>query len=201
MLGPVRFTHMEDVVRDAVGVWRGAEREEEGKKRRVVEERELVGELRARDESIRVLRGLLEGGKGEGVGEMSKVREVEYEGMELERLRQMDKARDKTIAFLLKRIDEKERQEAVAKAKAKAAEVQIGGEAEVKPLDEEKDEDTIKDAGYQVTADSVQTDGAAEVATLNAEKHEETVKDAANATTAEESTEKANLNREESPPD
>lgn len=139
MLGPVRFTHIEDVVRDAVRAWRQGEDSEEGKVRRVLEEervrRELVEELRERDASIRVLRELLESktrieGKDEGDGvvatrpSIQSVREIDYGTLTLERLRQMDKARDSTIAFLLKRIDEIEKKEAAASSGGDKAEEQ-----------------------------------------------------------------------------
>ncbi|KAL1302731.1 hypothetical protein AAFC00_003085 [Neodothiora populina] len=126
MLGPVRFNHIEDVARDAVRAWQQQEESEGAKRRKVTEEANekvnLVLELRERDQSIKVLRGLLEdaqkAGEGEVVDAISKssapasilTRKIDYASMTLDRLRQMDKARDSTVAFLLKKIDETEKQ-------------------------------------------------------------------------------------------
>ncbi|KAK8194357.1 hypothetical protein M8818_007547 [Zalaria obscura] len=124
MLGPVRFTHIETCARGAVSAWRKGWETEVAKKRKVEEEERergvLVEELLERDQSIRVLRRLLEE-KSKVANEARssqtpapvQMRKVDYEGLPLERLRVMDKARDGTIAFLLKRIDaaEKEKKE------------------------------------------------------------------------------------------
>lgn len=117
MLGPVRFTHMETVGREAVAAWRTWEAEQrEGERRAKAEafERErLVKELKERDESVVALRGLLDlknGGSVQGAGAKKVV--LDYGGMELSRLRMLDKARDSTIAFLLKQIDAAEERSA-----------------------------------------------------------------------------------------
>ncbi|KAF2221608.1 hypothetical protein BDZ85DRAFT_202020 [Elsinoe ampelina] len=137
MLGPVRFKHIEDVAREAVKVYfsslgkgkSGAtvgagkvahQVQEEGAGETQAEEMgRLVRELKERDESILSLRKLLEQkkvllgsleGKSEAgdKGQPSPTRKMDYTGMDLKRLRAMDQARDKTIAFLLKQIDETE---------------------------------------------------------------------------------------------
>lgn len=66
MLGPVRFQHIEDCAREAVGKWREEMQEiERAKKRKLVVEDEeksrqrLIGVLEERDRSIVVLRALL----------------------------------------------------------------------------------------------------------------------------------------------
>ncbi|GAB7344144.1 hypothetical protein MBLNU457_2039t1 [Dothideomycetes sp. NU457] len=114
MLGPVRFTHMETVGREAIAAWRTWEAEQrEGERRakaEAFEKERLVKELRERDESVVALRGLLDlknGGSTPSVA--AKKVMMEYEAMELSRLRMLDKARDSTIAFLLKQIDAAEK--------------------------------------------------------------------------------------------
>ncbi|KAG8623790.1 hypothetical protein KVT40_008766 [Elsinoe batatas] len=137
MLGPVRFKHIEDVAREAVkvffsslgkgksGATVGAGKvaddvQEDGAGETQAEEMgRLVRELKERDESILSLRKLLEQKKvllgslegkseAEGKGQPSPTRKMDYTGMDLKRLHAMDQARDKTIAFLLKQIDETE---------------------------------------------------------------------------------------------
>ena len=95
MLGPVRFEHLRRCARGAVGVWRmkeceGDGGEGEGKRVKVgetewemeVERDRLIRELPERDESIRVLRGLLAGknGREEVVGEAGGDEKVVEEG-------------------------------------------------------------------------------------------------------------------------
>jgi len=129
MLGPVRFTHMETVGREAVAAWRSWEAKQRDEERRAkaeaFERERLVKELRERDESVVVLRGLLEvknGGSKAGAGAKKVV--MDYEGLELGRLRMLEKARDSTIAFLLKQID--------AAEKGSASSSQVKSEAQAK---------------------------------------------------------------------
>ena len=121
MLGPVRFSHIEDTARAAIRAWQRSDETETQKRRKVEAEAgekvSLVIELKQRDESIKVLRTLLEEKTAVLNNESivtkpsaAPAREVDYASMTLERLRQMDKARDGTVAFLLKRIDETEKQ-------------------------------------------------------------------------------------------
>lgn len=119
MLGPVRFTHIEECAREAVRLHREQAEGEALKKRKVEDEaRErttLVLELKERDESIKVLRSLLEQKTKPAqtqttVSTATVAVKIDYAAMPIERLRQMDKARDGTIAFLLKKIDEVEKQ-------------------------------------------------------------------------------------------
>ncbi|GAB7353987.1 hypothetical protein MBLNU459_g4582t1 [Dothideomycetes sp. NU459] len=121
MLGPIRFTHIEECAKEAVKLWKQQQESEALKKRKIEDEAKekatLVRELQDRDESIKVLRGLLEQKtkpvKAQEKPESSSVAttafKMEYGAMQIERLRQMDKARDGTIAFLLKKIDEVEK--------------------------------------------------------------------------------------------
>ncbi|KAF2773231.1 ribosomal protein S5 domain 2-like protein [Teratosphaeria nubilosa] len=124
MLGPVRFEHMERCAREAVRKWLAREGEERARKRRVemdaVEKRRLEGVLAKRDESILVLRAL-------AVKKERRVKEdivavagqpssqiqapapvIDYSVMPLDRLKALEKARDATLSFLLKRIDKAE---------------------------------------------------------------------------------------------
>ncbi|KAG9831738.1 ribosomal protein S5 domain 2-like protein, partial [Aureobasidium melanogenum] len=128
MLGPVRFAHIENSARDAIRAWRQNE-DSEGLKRRRVEDEDmekasLIVELADRDQNILVLRRLLE----EKTQKMQPQAEQkasparhpipapDYSSMPLERLRQFDKARDSTVAFLLKKIDEAEKQNSLKTA-------------------------------------------------------------------------------------
>jgi len=119
MLGPVRFTHMETCARNAIKAWR----DEEGNKRRKIEDEKrkkeldeedilrLPGVLAERDRSIAVLRGLLnqktkKATEVAATASPSKV--MDYSSMPLEAMRRLEGARDKSIAFLLKNIDAEE---------------------------------------------------------------------------------------------
>ncbi|PSK51960.1 hypothetical protein B9Z65_3227 [Elsinoe australis] len=135
MLGPARFRHMESVGREAVGKFKeGGQGEESGAGQKgkrqdgetgtgetLGEERKrLVVELEERDESILSLRKLLEQKKGllasleggaegaERSSQSSPAKKIEYDKMPIDRLRLLDQARDRTIGFLLKQIDEVE---------------------------------------------------------------------------------------------
>lgn len=145
LLGPVRFTHMEQVARDAIAKWR----ESHGmagpsKKPKVESTTQLTPEQEAeqkvklvkllvnRDNSIKVLRGLLADKKATNVanGANSNTQATEppvsipastidYSPMPLSKLKQLEKARDTTISWILKQIDEEE-----AKSAAKSEPVQ-----------------------------------------------------------------------------
>lgn len=131
LLGPVRFAHIERCAREAVGAYLDAVAARDGggkgKKRKVddvdggeeaaaeQQERErkrLVRELPERDESIATLRTLLAEKKGEVGGSQrqgaSPGKPVAYERMGVEALRRLEKARDATLGWLLKSIDEAE---------------------------------------------------------------------------------------------
>jgi len=143
MLGPVRFTHMEEAARGAVRAWQEYGVEERARKRRVEEEgrekEKLVKVLAERDRSIVVLRALaaekeqkvkaVSGFLGKQAADVVAVPVIvdatangsspkkedpgstsgmDYVSMPVERLRSLEKARDATLGFLLKRIDEAE---------------------------------------------------------------------------------------------
>ncbi|GAB7365197.1 hypothetical protein MBLNU230_g6283t1 [Neophaeotheca triangularis] len=170
MLGPVRFEHIENVVREVVGVWREATEGEERRRKKAKEEAEererLVEALGERDQSVRVLRELakekeeavrkalaeLAGGE-EALGELAEAKpdqEVgkgmessraaivapptpDYGSMPLAKLRALEKARDATLAFLLKRIDKAESQLQDDSKGGRQEEGETGGAADEKP--------------------------------------------------------------------
>ena len=110
MLGPVRFEHIKNAAKDVLGVWR---EEVEGPKRRKLEKEkeekekeELIQVFRERDQSIDVLRKMLAQKSGTEAAEMKR---VEYENMSLGVLKKLERAKDKTIEMLLKKIDEVEK--------------------------------------------------------------------------------------------
>lgn len=144
LLGPVRFTHIENVAREAVEAWRKEQAAAgEVKRRKVADERErerLLRILPERDTSVEVLRALLaeksaggrrergniagstvsgsqddDDGAGGGAKKQSassasvtaspKKPPVDYASMPLVRLRQLEKAKDASIAWILKGID------------------------------------------------------------------------------------------------
>ncbi|OCK84154.1 ribosomal protein S5 domain 2-like protein [Lepidopterella palustris CBS 459.81] len=125
MLGPVRFTHIESCAKEAVRKWETASvkaRDTEAQKRRKMEEdafrAELEESLRERDKSIFVLRRLLaekssEIEKSGTTAETTPVtpKTLDYSSLSTQALRRLDKARDATIAFILKEIDKIEEQQ------------------------------------------------------------------------------------------
>lgn len=141
MLGPVRFTWIEQCAREAIQKWRSSCHESDSIAKRAKvqpEVAEMESEKRAkeslvellprRDDSIAVLRQLFMektnvqradpkpsagGEKREGTGAKNEIspqkKPPNYEAMDVAVLRRLEKARDSTIALLLKKIDEAER--------------------------------------------------------------------------------------------
>lgn len=134
LLGPVRFAHIEQVARDAINKWRASADAATSSKRQKVEvpitlspaeeaERKtrLVTTLENRDNSIKVLRELLAEKKAVGASG-SPVKETEavpvaassqsstpdYASFPLSKLLQLEKAKDTTISWILKQIDDAE---------------------------------------------------------------------------------------------
>lgn len=132
MLGPVRFTHIESCARDAIREFHNQRAEAQMKKRRIeqeeIEHAKLAKALVERDKSIETLRTL-------ALEKENKLKQVQaasqneqntqdppktetptssakpatdYTTIPLDRLRALDKARDATLGFLLKRIDKAE---------------------------------------------------------------------------------------------
>ena len=137
MLGPVRFSHIEHCAREAILESRRTQIQErvEDKpkpKQRKVDDGEqdrvaLMRTLQERDQSITVLRGLLREKTAASVGssetatdaqKQTPTKKVDYSNMPLQALKQLDKARDATIAWILKEIDKAEElQNATAEVK------------------------------------------------------------------------------------
>jgi Uncharacterized protein family UPF0029 len=157
LLGPVRFKHIEDCAKEAIARWREGEGGEMGDGKRRKTEGEAPGatripidgpaetmdptmlkrirdglmrELRARDESVTVLRELLRQKKAmtkkaqlaagsnavQEEGTSSPPAAVpDYSTLALVRLRAVEKARDATIAFLLSEITKAEEASALEK--------------------------------------------------------------------------------------
>ena len=131
MLGPVRFTHIETCAKEAIRKWKTATMEadrEEAQKRQKMQDDVKRGHfeesLRERDQSIFVLRGLL-AEKSRGLVNSGTVVEtapptpkkpVDYSSIPIEALRRLDKARDATIAFILKEINEVEEHQKALKS-------------------------------------------------------------------------------------
>lgn len=132
LLGPARFEHIENVAREAVRKWQESVQEERAKKVKVEQDEKdrvrLLRVLGERDASIDVLRKLAlekeekvkqikNGEAGDCTGPSSQGANgvsgetkaaVDYTKLHVERLRTMEKARDATLGFLLKRIDKAE---------------------------------------------------------------------------------------------
>ncbi|PVH97797.1 hypothetical protein DM02DRAFT_67774 [Periconia macrospinosa] len=121
-IGPIRFTHIENAAKQAIWSWKAAlekqEKEKVLKKQKLEEEqsrKELEDNLRERDLNIFVLRKLLADKKAK----LSKTEPApptpqkpppDYSTLSAEALGRIDKARDATIAFILKQIDSVEEQ-------------------------------------------------------------------------------------------
>jgi putative IMPACT (imprinted ancient) family translation regulator len=137
MLGPVRFNHIEHCARDSILESRRAEtrhsaEDQAQQKQRKIDEGErnraaLMRTLEERDQSITVLRGLLREKIAASVESsetasdfqrQTPTKKIDYSAMPLQALKQLDKARDATIAWILKEIDKaEERQKVIAEAK------------------------------------------------------------------------------------
>ena len=121
-IGPIRFTHIENCAKEAIWKWRtvdaGAKKEQATKKQRLEEETakaELEENLRERDLNIFVLRGLLADKTAklndeEVVPPTPQKKPPDYGLLSLDALKRLDKARDATIAFILKQIDKVDEQ-------------------------------------------------------------------------------------------
>ncbi|KAG9547723.1 ribosomal protein S5 domain 2-like protein, partial [Aureobasidium melanogenum] len=165
MLGPVRFAHIENSARDAIRAWRQNE-DSEGQKRRRVEDEDmekasLIVELADRDQNILVLRRLLEEKTHKTQPQTEQkapsarppIPAPDYGSMPLERLRQFDKARDSTVAFLLKKIDEAEKQNGL-----KAASPGPESPQPIQPQSTEKDTNTAATESVASKNELVSTD-------------------------------------------
>lgn len=127
-IGPIRFTHIEDTAKQALWSWKTAaaeaEKEQAAKKQKVLEEstrKELEENLRERDLNIFVLRKLL-ADKNAKLNDSEPAPSTpqkplpDYSKMSTAALQRVDKARDATIAFILKEIDKLDEQLKLADA-------------------------------------------------------------------------------------
>ncbi|KAK5939743.1 hypothetical protein PMZ80_008125 [Knufia obscura] len=132
LLGPVRFDHIVNVAKEAIKKWQDASNPGSETKKVKMEQvpemtpeqeaelkARLVKQLRDRDSSINVLRGLLAEKKAastqkveddsvsQQAGSQGKAAAgPNYAAMPLKTLRQLEKAKDTTISWILKQIDE-----------------------------------------------------------------------------------------------
>ncbi|CAN9393410.1 unnamed protein product [Alternaria alternata] len=115
-IGPIRFTHIENCAKEAIWKWKNANTEikkaQATKKQRIDEEakrKELVNNLQERDYNIFALRKLLSQKKGklqdEEPAPPTPQKMQDYGKMTMDALTRVDKARDATIAFILKQVD------------------------------------------------------------------------------------------------
>lgn len=129
LLGPVRFTHIENCARGAIDRWKrdvasAKENDHPAQKRKVqdkdAELSEMVGILQQRDQSIAVLRELLRkkhdklsGQEGEAVAQSPQTphKAPDYAAMPFQVMRRLEKARDATISWILEEIDKAEKEE------------------------------------------------------------------------------------------
>lgn len=113
MLGRVRFDWIQDAARDAIAVWKdkteGAKRRKLAAEEEASQKRELEETLKERDQSIRVLRKMLTDKSGSNLTETSSLKIPIYSSLQTDVLRKLERARDSTIAVLLKKIDEAEK--------------------------------------------------------------------------------------------
>lgn len=133
LLGPVRFDHIVNVAREAIKKWQSATTGSSPEKRIKVDpsihltpeqeadqKQRLAKQLADRDNSIKVLRELLaekkasksekeltqELPKSTTEGQAKSVAGPDYVSMPLPKLRQLEKARDTTISWILRQIDQ-----------------------------------------------------------------------------------------------
>lgn len=133
LLGPVRFSHIENCARQAIrrylsGVGQGPDG---NAKRRKVEDdpqekARLIEELKYRDSNILVLRDLLkeklrdssDDNQGATAAAATPSQKTpDYAKMTAEALRRLDRARDATVAYLLKQIQDAEAKVATVEVK------------------------------------------------------------------------------------
>ncbi|KAH7355868.1 ribosomal protein S5 domain 2-type protein [Pyrenochaeta sp. MPI-SDFR-AT-0127] len=115
-IGPIRFTHIENCAKEAIWKWKAVDTEtkkgEAIKKQKVEEQvnsKQLMETLHERDYNIFTLRKLLAEKKAKLQGEEpappTPFKLQVYEKMPIDALKRVDKARDATVAFILKQID------------------------------------------------------------------------------------------------
>lgn len=136
LLGPVRFTHIENVAREAILLWKDVMAPANKKAKTESppdsdQKDQLIRALEERDRSITVLRQLLadkasskDNIKGVDTSvnsgrpaSQSPNKTPQYTNMSLAQLKQLDKARDASIAWILKQLDAAETQASIRNAR------------------------------------------------------------------------------------
>lgn len=115
LLGPVRFDHIRRCAQEAIANFK-QEQEHGAKRAKLVEDQakrdELIRILPERDQSISVLRGLLAEKQGQKLSQESQTKSPakapQYPTLPLPVLENLDRARDATIAWILKQIEKVE---------------------------------------------------------------------------------------------
>lgn len=134
MLGPVRFAHIEKCAKSAISAWHVAEGETWKRQKAEAQEKEdkqkLEKILAERDSSIVVLRSLLAEKRRLEAGKVSfqvsctnsttSTKSIDYTTMSLQALGRLEKARDATLAFILKEIDKVEETQPLTSSSAKS---------------------------------------------------------------------------------
>ncbi|KAG7001527.1 hypothetical protein G7Y79_00031g066420 [Physcia stellaris] len=145
MLGPMRFEHIRNCAKAAILEWRREEGEGEGKRAKLEEEQRAKLELtlRERDESIVVLRGLLAEKKGQASSQGnlsgSPAKGPDYGKLPLQALKRLEDVRDATIGWILKSIEEAEKQNEEVSS-VKEAEKQDEGSRSMKEAEKRNEE-------------------------------------------------------------
>ncbi|KAH7401968.1 hypothetical protein DE146DRAFT_652073 [Phaeosphaeria sp. MPI-PUGE-AT-0046c] len=126
-IGPIRFTHIENCAKEAIWKWKVAStqlaQEAASKKQKTQDEekrKELVKTLQERDFNIFALRKLLAEKKSkledQDIPPPTPQKPQVYDKMAMNALLRVDKARDATIAFVLKQIDKVEEELSLVEA-------------------------------------------------------------------------------------
>ena len=119
LLGPVRFEHIKRCANDAISQWQEADEEQTKKLKLAAEEedKEKIDQvLSERDQSIQTLRALLAEKthattSSPDPGNSQPFKAPDYAKMPIQTLRKLENVRDKTIAWLLAKIEEAENQD------------------------------------------------------------------------------------------
>ena len=127
LLGPVRFDHMRKCADEAISEWEAQEERAQKRRRKERDDTDrdrLLRILLERDESIVVLRNLLAEKTEAAIGSKPAhvAKHPEYGTMPIEALKKMEEVRDRTIGWLLKRIEDAEQAAALKRETTQLAE-------------------------------------------------------------------------------
>ncbi|KAL8800492.1 MAG: hypothetical protein Q9223_007286 [Gallowayella weberi] len=122
LLGPVRFDHIKNCARDAIGKYTSATQQQQSKKSKTVADddtkrNDLIRILPERDQSISILRGLLAEKQSHNtpspkaeLQKSSPSKVPNYSNLPLSALENLERARDATIGWILGQIEKAEAQ-------------------------------------------------------------------------------------------